>query len=143
VSFLLDTCFVSELTRPQPDPGLIRWLEEQDEAELFLSEVTVGELEKGLHQLRDSKRKQRLRELVENEVIERFAERTVPTDERVWRRWGSLSGAAARAGRPLPVLDALVAAVAQVHGLTVVTRNTTDFERCDVPVVNPWSDAGG
>lgn len=117
---------------------MIGWLEEQDEAELFLSVVTIGELEKGLTAHRDATRRKRLRSFVEVEIIERFRERTIATDERVWRRWGVLCGASARAGKPLAVLDALIAAAAQVHGLTVVTRNAADFERCDVPVVNPW-----
>jgi predicted nucleic acid-binding protein len=81
----------------------------------------------------------RLREFIEVEIVERFRERIIATDEPVWRRWGALCGAAERAGKPLPVLDALVAAAAQVNGLTVVTRNAADFERCDVPVVNPWT----
>jgi len=139
VSFLLDTCFVSELTKPRRDEGVIRWLDEQDETGLFLSAVTLGELEKGLARHRDGRRRQRLREFIEVEVVERFKERTLATDEPVWRRWGAVCGAAERAGRPLPVLDALIAAVAQVHGLTVVTRNVPDFERCEVPVFNPWT----
>jgi predicted nucleic acid-binding protein len=138
VSFLLDTCFVSELSKRQRDEGVIAWLDEQDEAELFLSAVTIGELEKGLTRHRDATRRKRLREFIEVELVERFRERTLGTDEPVWRRWGALCGAAERVGRPLPVLDALIAAVAQVHGLTVVTRNEADFARCEVPVVNPW-----
>ena len=139
MSFLLDTCFVSELSKRRRDPGVIAWLDEQDEAELFLSTVTVGELEKGLTGHRDPVRRKRLREFIEVEIIERFRERMVGTDEPVWRRWGVLCGAAERSGKPLSVLDALIAAAAQVHGLTVVTRNEADFQRCDVPLVNPWA----
>ncbi|MGQ0505122.1 MAG: type II toxin-antitoxin system VapC family toxin [Myxococcaceae bacterium] len=138
MSFLLDTCFVSELSKPRRDRGVIAWLEEQEETELFLSAVTVGELEKGLAKLRDAEKRKRLREFVEVEIIERFRERTLETDERVWRRWGTLCGTAERAGNPLAALDALVSAIAQVHGMTVVTRNEDDFVRCEVPVINPW-----
>jgi predicted nucleic acid-binding protein len=101
----------------------------------------VGELEKGIARHRDATRRKRLRAFVEGEIIERFGERILATDEAVWRRWGVLCGAAEREGRPLPVLDALLASVAQVHGLTVVTRNEADFVRCEVPVLNPWSEA--
>lgn len=139
MSFLLDTCFVSELTKRRSDEGVIAWLEEQDEAELFLSTVTVGELEKGLVAQRDAARQMRLRAFIEVEVIERFRERMLPTDERAWRRWGALCGLAERRGGPVPVLDALIAAVAQVNGLTVVTRNEADFARCEVSVLNPWA----
>jgi predicted nucleic acid-binding protein len=139
VSFLLDTCLVSELTKRRRDEGVIAWLDDQDEAELYLSVVTVGELEKGLAAQRDAARQRRLREFLEVEIVERFRDRIVPTDERAWRRWGALCGAAARRRRPLPVLDALIAAVAQVNGLTVVTRNETHFSQCEVAVLNPWT----
>ena len=139
MSFLLDICFVSELSKRNRNPGVLAWLDDQDEAEIFLSTVTIGEIERGLTSHRDANRRKRLREFIEVEIVERFRERTIGTDEPVWRRWGVLCGAADRAGKPLPVLDALIAAVAQVHGLTVVTRNESDFERCNVPIVNPWA----
>jgi toxin FitB len=138
VSFLLDTCFVSELSKRHRSPGVIAWLAEQSEEDLFLSAVTIGELEKGLAKLRDTVRARRVRSFVETEVVDRFRERTLATDEAAWRRWGKMCGEAERVGKPMPVLDALIAAVAQVHGLTVVTRNEGQFIRCGVPVVNPW-----
>ncbi|MBI3185790.1 MAG: type II toxin-antitoxin system VapC family toxin [Myxococcales bacterium] len=141
MSFLLDTCFISELTKRRRDQGVLRWLEEQDESDLFLSIVTIGELEKGLAKVRDARRRERLNEFIEVQVVDRFRERMIEIGEPVWRRWGTLCGVAERAGRPLPVLDALVAAAAQVHGMTVVTRNEADFLRCEVPVVNPWRRA--
>ncbi|MDP1827253.1 MAG: type II toxin-antitoxin system VapC family toxin [Archangium sp.] len=139
MSFLLDTCVVSELTKRRCDPGVVEWMEEQDETRLFVSTVTVGELEKGLVGVADPTRRRRLREFLEVDIVERFRERTLQTDEAVWRRWGLLCGRAEDEGAPLPAIDALIAAVAQVHGLTVVTRNEDDFARCDVPVLNPWS----
>ena len=139
MSFLLDTCFVSELTKGRRNPGVIAWLEGQEEEELFLSRVTVGEIEKGLAKLGDPSRRKKLREFLEAEILDRFRERLLETDGPVWRRWGVLSGQAEKSGKPLPVLDALVAAVAEVNGLTVVTRNEDDFQRCGVPVLNPWT----
>jgi predicted nucleic acid-binding protein len=139
VSFLLDTCFVSELSKRKRDSGVIAWLDDHDESELFLSTITIGKLEKGLAKHRDPTRRKRLRELIEVEIVGRFRERLLGTDEAVWRRWGAICGAAEAVGEPLPVVDALVAAVAQVHGLTVVTRNEADFARCAVALVNPWT----
>jgi predicted nucleic acid-binding protein len=142
VSYLLDTCFVSEFTRKRADEGVVAWLQLQDESELYLSTVTVGELEKGLANVRDATRRKRLRAFIEGEIIERFRPRILTPDERVWRRWGALSGTSERSGVPLPVLDSLLAAQAQVHGLTIVSRNEADFARCDVALLNPWSDVG-
>lgn len=139
MSFLLDTCVFSELTKRRSDPGVVRWMEEQDESALYLSMVTVGELEKGITGVRDPTHRRRLRDFLEAEIVERFRDRILPTDEAAWRRWGQLCGQAERKGAPIPVVDALIASVAQVHGLTVVTRNQGDLVRCDVPVLNPWS----
>lgn len=138
MSFLLDTCVLSELTKRRRAPGVAQWMEQQDESALYLSMVTVGELEKGLAGVVDPTRRRRLREFLEVEVVERFRERTLQTDEAVWRRWGLLCGRGDDEGAPLSAVDALIASVAQVHGLTVVTRNEDDFSRCDVPVLNPW-----
>jgi predicted nucleic acid-binding protein len=139
VSYLLDTCLVSEFTRKRADAGVVQWLASEDEAAMYLSAVTVGELEKGLTRLKDGARRKRLRAFIEVEIIERFRGRILEPDEQVWRRWGAMCGLSERAGKgPLPVLDALIGATAQVHGLTVVTRNERDFARCEVPTLNPW-----
>ena len=139
MSFLIDTCVVSELTKRRRNPGVVAWMQEQDESGLFLSMVTVGELEKGIAGVTDTTRRRRLREFLEVDIVERFRERTLATDEAVWRRWGLLCGRAENDGSPGPAHRRLIAAVAQVHGLTVVTRNEEDFSRCDVPVLNPWN----
>lgn len=139
MSFLLDTCFVSELVKPRRDPGVLEWLERQDEESLFLSSITLGELEKGLAKIGDEVRRRRLRRQLEVEILSRFQERMLETDVAVWRRWGQLCGAAERTGKPLPGLDALLAATAQVHGLTVVTRNEAHFVTANVATFNPWT----
>lgn len=136
--FLLDTCVVSEFTRRQANAGLIDWLATEDESAMFLSEVTLGELEKGLHKLPPGMRRTRLRSFVEREIVARFGERIVSVDANVWRRWGRWCGEAERRGRPLPVIDSLLAATASVHELAIVTRNERDFGGFGVRVVNPW-----
>lgn len=138
MTFLLDTCVVSEFGKPRAHPGLVDWLAAQPESSLFLSTITVGEIKKGIASVRQEVRRQRLRTFLEGAVIDRFRGRIVETNEAVWRRWGALAGAAERRGQPLPVIDGLLAAVALTHGLTVVTRNEADFARCEVPLVNPW-----
>ena len=142
MSFLLDTCVVLEFTKRRADVGVVEWLALHDESGLFLSEVTVGELEKGLSKLPDGARQKRLRAFVEVELVDRFRERILPVDQRTWRRWGALSGSREREGRPLPVLDALLASTAWLHGLSLVTRNERDFTELGIRVVNPWGSAG-
>jgi hypothetical protein len=139
VSYLLDTTVVSELTRPQANSGVVSWLEAQDEGELFLSALTIGELEKGIAKLTDAKRKARLRQWLRQDVAERFAGRVLAADIVVARHWGTLVGESERKGQPLPVIDSLIAATAIAHNLVVVSRNTSDFERCGAHCLNPWT----
>jgi predicted nucleic acid-binding protein len=139
MSYLLDTSAVSEVVKPTPDAAVIEWLTQADEEALFLSVLTIGELEKGVAKLADGKRRTRLRAWVRRDLVVRFAGRLLPIDLQVADRWGALVGESERKGVPLPVIDSLIAATCLVHGLTAVTRNRTDFERCGVECFSPWS----
>jgi hypothetical protein len=138
VSFLLDTAVVSELVRKAPSAAVLKWIDGQDETSLHLSVLTIGELEKGVARLPASARRTRLLSWVRRDLVERFGVRLLPIDTRTAARWGTVSGESEKRGRPLPVIDALIAASALVHGLTVATRNVTDFERCGATCVDPW-----
>lgn len=138
MSWLLDTCTLSEYVRRSPAPRVIAWLDEQDEASLFLSVVSLGEIEKGILKLRatDPVRSQKLTAWL-GQVEQRFAGRILSLDAAALHAWAQLAARSELAGRPLPVLDGLIMATAQCHGLTVVTRNTQDFELL-AQVFNPW-----
>jgi len=138
MTFLLDTCVISELVRPRPDEKVVRWVDSVDERKLFLSALTLGELEKGIAKLTDSPRKTELRGWLEHDLAERFSGRILPIDTEVAVVWGKTQGEAERAGMKLPVIDSLLAATAKVHRLTLATRNVADFDRCDATVFNPW-----
>ena len=139
MSLLLDTSVVSEFVKKAPDENVVAWLSSQDEESLYLSVLTLGELEQGIAKLRPSTRRDRLRVWVTRDLATRFAGRILPIDIPVAARWGALTGDAEKRGEPLPVIDSLIAATALEHLLSVVTRNIADFERCGVPCVNPWS----
>jgi len=138
VSFLLDTVVVSELVRKSPSTAVLKWIDGQDEASLYLSVLTIGELEKGIARLPASVRRNRLLSWVRRDLVERFGGRLLPIDMRTAARWGSVTSESEKRGRPLPVIDCLIAATALVHGLSVATRNVGDFERCGATCVNPW-----
>lgn len=138
MSFLLDTGVVSELVRKSPSAAVLRWLDGQEEGSLYLSVLTIGEIEKGIARLPASTRRSRLQSWVRRDLVERFGGRLLPIDTRTAARWGAISGESENRGRPLPVIDCLIAATAQVHGLAVATRNVGDFERCGATCVNPW-----
>jgi predicted nucleic acid-binding protein len=136
--FLLDTNVISELVRPKPSPRVVAWMEAADEAMLYLSVVTVGEIRKGVAGLPQGKRRTRLETWLEAGLQARFAGRIVPVDAGVADRWGWIAAAAKRKGVALPVIDGLIAATALHHNLTVVSRNPRDFAETHVTVLNPW-----
>jgi len=138
VNWLLDTCVVSELVRPKPKASVVSWVLERDEDELFLSVITIGELEKGIARLPDSPKRVALEQWVRRELADRFRDRLLAIDSGVAARWGALVGASEARGQPLPVIDSLIAATGVQHDLTVVTRNTDDLERCGARCFDPW-----
>jgi len=137
--WLLDTCAISEYAYKAPTQTVIAWLDEQDEASLYLSAMSIAEIEKGIVKLRakSPRRAQRLAAWL-SKVEHRFAGRILPLDTDTLRLWAQLTAHSEVAGRPLPVMDALIMACARRHGLTLVTRNVRDFSP-HIEVFNPWA----
>ena len=134
--FLVDTDVLSALRRRERHPELARWLEGQRTSDLYLSAVTVGEIERGIAQQQRS-HPSFARELVAwlDRVLRSYGDRVLAVDVSTARRWGRLSGALGHDS-----VDLLIAATALEHGLTVVTRNVRHFEPAGVPVLNPFGD---
>ena len=113
MKFLLDTCVISALRKPQANASLVEWISEVDESDLYLSVITIGELEKGVGRLPASKNKAAVSGWIRHAVANRFGHRI------------------------LPILDAFIAATAIAADCTVVTRNTKDFADCGVRLLDP------
>ena len=141
MSYLLDTCVISEFARPAPSPGIVRWLDAQAEDQLYLSVVTLGEIARGVARLPDSRRRRRLAAWLHHDVRERFAQRLLPVSAQVALRWGELSGRAAASGVQISMADGIIAATALVHGLVVATRDVADLTATGAVVFSPWEDA--
>ncbi|HOM14251.1 MAG TPA: type II toxin-antitoxin system VapC family toxin [Rubrivivax sp.] len=135
MSYLIDTNVLSELRRRDPDPRVVAWLQQRPRQALFLSVLTLGEIRKGLERVQEPTRKQALLDWLEVELPNYFVGRVLAIDAATADRWGRLM---AQAGRPLPAIDALLAATALHNDLTLVTRNIKDFAGLNVPVINPW-----
>jgi toxin FitB len=134
--YLLDTVSLSQAVKRRPDPHYVQWFARQDNRSLFVSVLTLGEVQKGIeNQLgRDPHHARELEAwLVGSRSV--FAGRILDVTEAIALRWGVI---AARRPTP-PAIDALIAATALVHGLAVVTRNVRDFERIGVAVVDPFA----
>jgi predicted nucleic acid-binding protein len=139
VSFLLDTNVVSEWVRPRPDAGVVAWLAEADEDRVFISVVTLAELRYGIERLAAGQRRRRLDEWLRQELPLRFEGRVLSIDAEVADAWGRLTALREISGRPIGAADAFIAATAEAHNLTLVTRNVSDFDRTVRALVNPWT----
>src|SRR5467141_5313059 len=138
--YLLDTNCISELVRLKPEPSVMAWMQAAEETLLYLSVLTLGEIRKGLASLPQGKRRTHLEAWLEVELQARFSGRILPIDAAVADRWGFLAAEAKRKGKPLSIIDGLLAATALHHNLTVVSRNASDFTNTQVPVLNPWEE---
>ena len=137
MSYLIDTCALSEFTKPKPSPNVDRWFASVPDGADFVSVLTLGEIEKGITKLALTKRRATLERWFA-ELRDRFAGRVLLVDEPVTLEWGRISARGDKIGQPIPVVDALIAATAIVHGLGVVTRNGSDISRTGAPIIDPW-----
>jgi predicted nucleic acid-binding protein len=135
--FLLDTNIVSEWTKPRPSARAAAWLDAQVETDLFLSVVTFAELRRGSALLAPGKKRDTLTKWIDGALTERFQGRVLDVDRPVCDVWGELL-AHARGQGQLSVMDGFVAATALAHGLTLVTRNVSDFASLDLSLLNPF-----
>lgn len=136
--FILDTNVVSELRKVRlgkADTNVTAWAEGVDAADLFVSAISIMELELGVlsFERKDATQGAILRSWLEQHVLPEFSERTLPIDTAVAQRCAQLHVPDKRGER-----DALIAATALVHGMTVVTRNVADFKPTGVSIINPW-----
>ena len=137
MSFLLDTCVLSELTRPKPHPNVIRWFEAQDAAALFVSVLTIGGIEKGVAALPTGRKKVALAGWLAT-LRSTYSDRVLPIDAAIAAIWGRTAARIEDEGGRLAVVDGLIAATAVHHGYTVVTRNVSDFVKTGVALLNAW-----
>jgi len=137
LNYLLDTCVISELVKDSPNRNVVTWLHDTPTERLYLSVITVGEIQKGLTKLPDSKRKDLLTNWL-HLLLEDYHNRIFSIDLTVAENWGIIQGKVEKKGMAMPSIDGLIAAIAYTHNLVLVTRNTNDFEASGLPIKNPW-----
>ncbi|MDO9041784.1 MAG: type II toxin-antitoxin system VapC family toxin [Desulfocapsaceae bacterium] len=138
MNYLLDTCVISELIKKNPNTKVVQWIAKAEEASLYISVLTIGEIHKGIEKLPDSKKKEKMHDWVRYELEERFKERILNYDIQTAIIWGRIQAQSELSGKSMPAIDGLIAAAGISYGLAVVTRNTTDMEISGVTLINPW-----
>ena len=139
MTFLLDTNVLSEIVKPRLNAGLLNWLAQVDEDRTFLSVITLMELRYGVERMAAGRKRKRLEEWLDHDLPVRFENRTLAIEARVADACGRLVARSESLGRPMEPRDALIAATAEVNGLTLVTRNVSDFKPVVKNLLSPWS----
>jgi predicted nucleic acid-binding protein len=141
MNYLLDTNVISELISKQANKKVAEWLDGLDPNTVYLSVITIGEIRKGIEKLPDSKRKDKVREWLETDLLIRFQGRVLEITIEVMLAWGALTRRLENEGRPITAIDSLIAAIALQGNYCLVTRNEFDFRHTGVTMINPWKQA--
>ena len=136
MSYLVDTNVFSEQAKPKPDAKVIDWLR-QHESELYVSTITIGEIRRGIERLPDGKRKTQLHTWLQD-LCDCMQGRILGFNTSTAHVWGQLKAKWEKAGVNVPSLDSQIAATASRHSLILVTRNTADFEKTGIRILNPF-----
>ncbi|MCL7465963.1 MULTISPECIES: type II toxin-antitoxin system VapC family toxin [Paracoccaceae] len=138
---ILDTNVISELLRPAPEPKVEHWLSAQDGLNVYLTSISEAELRYGLAIMGNGKRRAALVDAVDRILREDLAGRILPFDSDAAQSYATIAAARRAAGRPIAQADCQIASIAHTRGATVATRNTPDFEGCEIDLINPWTAA--
>ena len=138
---ILDTNVISELLRPAPEPKVEHWLSAQDGLNIYLTSISEAELRYGLAVMGNGKRRAALVDAVDRILREDLAGRILPFDSDAAQSYATIAAARRAAGRPIAQADCQIASIAHSRGATVATRNTPDFEGCEIDLMNPWTAA--
>jgi predicted nucleic acid-binding protein len=137
MNFILDTNVICELTKTKPNSQVIHWINSIDETRLFLSVITLGEIQKGIKKISNNEIKSRKLAHWYSQLKLRFKGRIITFDMAISEHWGSLSAALPST---VPAIDTLIAATASYHHCSLATRNTKDFSQFNITLLNPWND---
>lgn len=140
MKYLLDTCLLSEAFKKKPNQHVMDWLASRDEQSLYLSVLTLGEIEKGISKSQDPVQQKKLRNWLELDLKDRFRYRILPVDLKVALKWGTIQAKAEQVGASIPAIDGLIAATGLLHNCIVVTRNIEDMRQSQVELFNPWDE---
>jgi predicted nucleic acid-binding protein len=141
MNYLIDTCVISEFVKRKPDNHVRNWFNQQQEAHLFLSAISIAEIKKGIYKIKPSQPERALKLQNWLDTLElSFSQRILPINDEVLGQWAQLSASMERQGNTLAVMDSLIAATAHHYDLTIATRNVNDFDALPLNIINPFEE---
>ncbi len=140
MAYLLDTCAISEMVAVKPNPNVLSWFQSQNEEMLFLSIITIGEIEKGIYQLPASRKRTLLETWLFDDLAPNFHGRILEINRKLITSWAKMIADLKTKGVVRPSFDSLIEATALHHQLILVTRNVKNFQYSQVTILNPWED---
>ncbi|NMB54781.1 MAG: type II toxin-antitoxin system VapC family toxin [Leptolinea sp.] len=138
MTYLLDTCVLSEFSRKSPDIGVIHWIDSVPDIDLYICVITLGEIQRGIEKLPESHRKTSLTTWMNEDLLQRFSGRLVSIDPDTMLIWGAMTAHLDAIGQPMNLMDSLIASCALRQNMVLVTRNESDFQASGIRLVNPW-----
>jgi len=138
LKYLLDTNIISELIKPIPNRSVVSFIDNLDEDDIFISVITIGEIQFGIQKLPDSKKKEKLHSWLHNDLLRRFHHKIIGIDTETMLLWGELSQQLKAKGMPMPIMDLLIATTCLHGGYLLITRNEKDFAHLEIKVINPF-----
>ncbi len=139
MTYLLDTNVVSELAKAEPWPSVSRFVDER-ESQLYISVITLAEIRYGVALLNPGRRRATFETWLTDDIPDRFGDRILGIDPSIAKSWGDLMALSQRRGANVQAMDGLLAATAHARGLVLVTRNTRDFAKLDLRLLDPWDE---
>ena len=136
--YLLDTCVLLEFVKPRPEERVVAWLNAIDPQSVYLCAVTVGEIQHGISLRPPSNRRTELKIWLHDALPRQFAGRVLALDSETFITWGRITAEQKQKGKPMSVMDSLIAATALQHRMVLVTRNVVDFKAEALGILNPW-----
>jgi predicted nucleic acid-binding protein len=139
MSYLIDTCVISEFVKRKPDYHVKNWFNRQNEAQLFISTISLAEIKKGIYKIKPFQPERALKLQNWLNTLElSFSQRIIPINDDVLEQWAQFSASMERQGNTLAVMDSLIAATAHYYDLTIATRNVNDFNALPLKIINPF-----
>ncbi len=135
----MDTNIISELISKQPNQNVVQFLSSIDKEDIYLSVITIGEIKSGIENLKNLDKKENLSKWLEQDLLIRFQNKILNIDTNIMLIWGEINHKLKNIGKPLPIMDSLIASICICHNITLVTRNEKDFQNIELTVINPFN----